>query len=97
LNASRECAPPACSDRPHDAPPTAPFKFGEIAGSIRRIGTNFVAVWIVHLAVLALTFVTFWMILMIVVHDRRRSYDLRSCLRTSSTHRHPVTGEVWDI
>jgi hypothetical protein len=42
------------------------FRLGEIAGSIRRIGANFVAVWIVHLAVLALTFVTIWMIVMII-------------------------------
>ena len=42
------------------------FRLREIIGSIHRIGTNFVAVWVVHLAVLALTFVTIWMILTIV-------------------------------
>ena len=42
------------------------FEFGEIVGSIRRIGKNFVAVWIVHLVILGLTFVTIWAIVMIV-------------------------------
>ena len=42
------------------------FRLGEIAESIRRLGANFVAVWIVHLAVLGLTFVTIWFIVMII-------------------------------
>ena len=42
------------------------FDLGEIVRSIRRIGTNFVAVWIVHLAILALTFVMIWVIVGIV-------------------------------
>ncbi len=42
------------------------FRFGEIFRSIRRIGTGFVAVWIVHLVVLALTFVSIWAIVAIM-------------------------------
>ncbi len=38
------------------------FRFGEIFTSARRIGTRFVQVWIVHLAVLGLTFVSIWVI-----------------------------------
>jgi hypothetical protein len=43
------------------------FQFGPILASIRRIGRGWVAVWIVHLAVLALTFITIWFIVGIVV------------------------------
>ena len=42
------------------------FELGEIFGSVRRIGTGFVPVWIVHLAILALTWVTIWTIVAIV-------------------------------
>jgi hypothetical protein len=42
------------------------FELDAIVRSIRRIGNNFVAVWIVHLAVLALTFVSIWAIVAIV-------------------------------
>ena len=36
------------------------FDFGSIFGSIRRVGSGFVAVWIVQIIVLLLTFVTIW-------------------------------------
>lgn len=42
------------------------FEFGEILGSMRRIGGGFVAVWVVQLVVLALTFVTIWAIVAII-------------------------------
>jgi hypothetical protein len=45
----------------------AMFEFGAIFGSVRRIGIGFVAVLIVHLVVLALTFVTIWAIVAIIL------------------------------
>ena len=36
------------------------FDFGSIFASIRRVGTGFIAVWIVQLLVLLLTSVTIW-------------------------------------
>ncbi len=42
------------------------FELGEIVGSIRRIGTGFLAIWLVHLFILALTFATIWAIVMIM-------------------------------
>jgi hypothetical protein len=42
------------------------FRFGEIFRSVRRIGTGFLAVWIGHLAILALTFVSIWAIVAIM-------------------------------
>lgn len=42
------------------------FEFGQIFESIRRVGVRFLAVWIVHLVVLVLTFATIWMIVAII-------------------------------
>ena len=44
----------------------AMFEFGPIFGSVRRVGIGFVAVLIVHLVVLALTFVTISAIIAII-------------------------------
>ena len=42
------------------------FELGEIFGSVRRIGTGFGAVFVVHVAVLAITFVTIWTIVLVI-------------------------------
>ncbi len=42
------------------------FEFGQIFASIRRIGVGFVAVWIVQLVILVLTFISIWAIVAII-------------------------------
>jgi hypothetical protein len=45
----------------------AMFELGEIFASVRRIGGGVLAVWIVHLVVLALTFITIWAVVAIIL------------------------------